>query len=461
MSRETIAVFNPYTQQEIGQVPRGTEDDIAQAVQRAQKGARLMRAMPLHQRARLLAAIASRMEQSAEELARVLVAETGKTIREARAEALRAATLFQLTAEETRRLHGETLPFDALPNGEGRTGFWTREPVGIVGAITPWNVPLALASHKVAPALGAGNAVVLKPAEQTPLHALRLREIAREAGIPEDAFQVVTGYGEEAGDALVRHPEVALLTFTGSREVGMQLPGRAGFKRVTLELGGNSPVLVTPSAALSEAAEAIVRGGFAVAGQLCISVQRVLVQESVQEALLAEILPRVRALRVGDPAEETTDVGALISREACDRIEQEVREAQRAGAVARIGGERLGESLYAPTVLENVGRAARLACEEAFAPLLLIMPYATIEEAVELANATPYGLNAGIYTNDLREAWFAAREMIAGSVMVNDVPTFRSDLMPYGGRKQSGLGREGVRFTLEEMTATKVVCFRL
>jgi glyceraldehyde-3-phosphate dehydrogenase (NADP+) len=457
---DTIAVINPYNGKEIGRVPRGTAADVNRAVENAKEGAKEMRAMPLHRRAAILSATAQRLTQEVEPIAQQLVSETGKTIREARAEVARTAGIFQLAAEETKRLHGETIPFDALPATEGRQGFWMREPVGVVGAITPWNVPLALSAHKIAPALGAGNAVVHKPAEQTPLGALRLAEILRECGLPEKALQVVTGYGEDVGDALVTHPDVPFVTFTGSRAVGTKLPARAGYKRVALELGGNSPVIITPSANLMEAAEGIARGGFAVAGQLCISVQRVLVQESIRERLAQEVLLRVQALRVGDPMDETTDMGSLISQEACDRVENEVKEAQKAGATVLTGGRRLGETIYAPTVLDTVPRDSQLAQEEAFAPLILLMPYATLDEAIAVANATPYGLNAGIFTNDLREAFTAAREIVAGTVCINDVPTFRSDLMPYGGRKQSGIGREGVRFAMEEMTELKVVAFR-
>ncbi len=457
---DTLAVVNPYTGAEVGRVARGTAQDVASAVKTAQSVAPQMRAMPLHQRAAILSETARLLRERTESLARLITSESGKTIRETRAEVERAAGIFQLAAEETRRLHGETLPFDAFANGEGRTGYWTREPIGVVGAITPWNVPLALTAHKIAPALGAGNTVVHKPAEQTPLIALQLADILREAGLPEGALAVVTGLGEEAGDALVTHPDVAFVSFTGSREVGMRLPGRAGYKKVALELGGNSPVIITPSANLEDAAEAIVRGGFAVAGQLCISVQRVIVQEAVREQLAALILPRVQALRVGDPSEEATDVGTLINGEACDRVAGAVEAARKAGAKIRSGGTRLSSSQYAPTVLTDIPRDASLAVEEAFAPLIFLMPYDTLDDAIALANDTPYGLNAGIYTNDLREALTAARELIAGAVMINDIPTFRSDLMPYGGRKQSGLGREGVRFAMEEMTELKVVCFR-
>jgi glyceraldehyde-3-phosphate dehydrogenase (NADP+) len=460
MQQSTIVVVNPSSGEEVGTVPAGTAADIDIAVRQAQAGVEEMRRMPLHRRAEILAATGQILLRETETLARLITAEAGKTIRETRAEVARAAGIFQLAAEETRRLHGETVPFDAMASGVGRTGYWTRVPLGVVGAITPWNVPLALAAHKIAPALGGGNAVVFKPAEQTPLHALKLVDALREAGLPENALLCVTGDGAVVGDALVTHPDVALLSFTGSREVGLKLPGRAGYKRVTLELGGNSPVIITPTADLVDAAEAIVRGGFSVAGQLCISVQRILVHESVQAALSAELLPRIRALRLGDPNEEATDIGTLISPEACARVAEAVETAKAAGATVLTGGERVGRSSYAPTLLAGVDVSSALAREEAFAPLVLLMPYRTFDEAISLANATPYGLNAGIYTNDLLEAMRAAEEIDAGSVMINDVPTYRSDLMPYGGRKQSGLGREGVRFALQEMTEPKLICFR-
>lgn len=456
---ESIIVTNPYTGAEVGRVPCGTAEDIDRAVQKAADGATAMRKMSLCARAGILEATARILQARWDVMARLITSETGKTIREAGAEVARAANIFLLAAEETRRLHGETIPFDALAGGAERMGFWMREPIGIVGAITPWNVPLALTAHKIAPALGAGNAVIHKPAEQSPLNALVLADIMKEARLPDGALTVVTGLGEEAGDALVRHPDVGFVSFTGSREVGMQLPGRAGYKRVALELGGNSPVIVTESANLETAAYGIIHGGFAVAGQLCISVQRVIVHESVHETLLGKLVAKVAELKVGDPADNYTDVGTLISSHACNRVAEAVRAAQRAGAKVHIGGQMKGPTQYAPTILTGLSPEDPLAYEEAFAPLVILMPYATFDEAISLANNTPYGLNAGIYTNDLEEALGAAHHLEVGTVMINDVPTFRSDLMPYGGRKQSGLGREGVRFTMEEMTELKVVCF--
>lgn len=457
---DTIEVRNPYSGERVGEVPRGDARSVERAVERAKAAVPIMQKMPLHRRAAILKETARLLQQQAEEMARLITLEAGKTIRETRAEVARAIAILEYAAEEARRLHGETLPLDAFPNGEGFIGFYMREPVGVVGAITPWNVPLALAVHKVGPAIAGGNCVVLKPAEQTPLNALRLAETFLQAGLPEGAFEVVTGYGEEAGDALVRHPDVRFLSFTGSREVGLHLPERAGYKRVALELGGNSPVLIMPSADLDRAAEAIVRGGYAVAGQLCISVQRILVHQSVELPLKERLQTLVQKLRLGDPREESTDVGVLISSEACERVEREVVKAVQDGAKVVVGGKRLGPTSYAPTLLSDVPPEAPLATQEAFAPLTLLIPFHTLAEAIHIANSTPYGLNAGIYTRDIEEALTAANEIVAGSVMINEVPTFRSDLMPYGGRKQSGLGREGVRFALEEMTETKVVCIR-
>ena len=456
-----LTVTNPYTGELVGACPRQTADDVNNAVKVAQSALPALKAFSLHKRADALMKIATQLHEISEEIAALVVQETGKTIREARAEVIRAALIFQIAGEEARRLHGETVPFDGLPNGIGRQGFFVREPIGIVGAITPWNVPLALAAHKIAPALAGGNAVIFKPAEQTPLSAKLLSETIVASGFPENALMLITGLGEETGDAIVRHPDIPFISFTGSREVGLRLPARAGFKKITLELGGNSPVIVAPSANLADAAGQITVGGFAVAGQLCISVQRIIAHESIVDALLAELVPKVAALRTGDPMDETTDVGTLINSAACERVAAQIADAVRLGAKVLVGGKPLGKSGYAPTILTDVPPKSPLLREEAFAPLVLVTSYRELDEAITLANSTDYGLNAGIFTNDLHEAFHAAQNIVAGSVMINDVPTFRSDVMPYGGRKHSGLGREGMRFALEEMTAVKVVCFRL
>lgn len=458
MSLSQLVINNPYNGEKIGEVEAGGSAEIDAAVACAHTGAELMARMPAFERSNILAQTAGRLRAEATEIGYLIASESGKTWKEGIAEAKRASGIFQLAAEEARRMHGETLPFDAFETGVDRTGYWIREPVGIVGAITPWNVPLALAAHKIAPAIAAGNAVVHKPAEQTPLDALKLQEIMLHAGLPMTALQVVTGLGEEAGDALVRHLDVPFVTFTGSRAVGMQLPARAGYKRVALELGGNSPVIITESANIKAASSAIAAGGYAVAGQLCISVQRVLVQRKMMKQLVDALVPLVEALVTGDPLDANTNVGCLIDVSACDRIESLVHSTMRSGAALLHGGFRVGRTSFAPTLITDIPADRGLAIDEAFGPIVALLPYDTLEQAVAIANATPYGLNAGIFTGQICQAEYAARNLNFGAVMINDVPSFRSDLMPYGGRKQSGIGREGVRFAIEEMTELKVIC---
>jgi len=460
MSSHVLTVTNPYTGETIGEVNNSGADEVCSAVASAQDGVGEMRKMPAHRRAELLQKTSELLRSDTASLGNLISRESGKTIREARAEVQRAADIFQIAGEEARRLHGETIPFDALSSGVGRTGYWTRVPVGIVGAITPWNVPLALSAHKIAPALASGNAVIHKPAEQTPLNAIRLHELMLQAGLPPNAIPLLTGDGESAGDLLVRHAEVGFISFTGSRAVGMALPARAGFKRVALELGGNSPVIITQTANIEEAVTSIVRGGFAVAGQLCISVQRVLVHISLMRTMLDALADKISQMVTGDPINDNTDMGCLIDSEACDRVERLVEAARTDGATVVMGGTRQGRSTFAPTLITDIRLDGSIATEEAFGPIIALIPFGSLDEAIEIANSTQYGLNAGIFTSNLCEAAHAGELLDAGTVLINDVPTFRSDIMPYGGRKQSGLGREGVRFAMEEMTETKVICTR-
>lgn len=457
-TEESFDVLNPYNGHVIDRAARGQKEHVHQAVEAALEGARLMRNMALYQRAAILNEVARLIEIEREALAYLLTQEVGKTIREARMEVMRTATIFRLAAEECKHLHGEQIPFDAVSTGTGRFGFWVREPVGIVGAITPFNVPLALSAHKLAPALAAGNAVILKPAEQTPLANLHLIQLLYRAGAPPEAVSAITGLGEEAGQPLVQHPQVRYISFTGSRSVGQMLPRLADTKKLTLELGGNGAVIIAPSADLESAANAIVRGGYLLAGQLCISVQRVYVHRSLQASFLEMLLPLIEAIRLGDPADDKTDMGPLIDYSALQRIDQWVREAVEGGAKLLTGGQSK-PPFYVPTLLTNVHPEAKLCCEEAFGPVVVLETYDELDEAVQRVNNTPYGLHMGIFTNDLQEAFRAAREIQAGGVMINDVPTFRSDLMPYGGMKESGLAREGIRWAMEHMTDPKVVCF--
>lgn len=457
---QKLDVRNPFDGSVVDTVPAGDAQDVERAIASACRGFAAMRDMAAHRRSAMLAGAAARLRERQEEFARMLSREVGKTIREARVEAGRAAIIFDLAAAEATRLHGETVPFDAIPGAENRFGYFTREPIGVIVAITPFNLPLSLASHKIAPALAGGNAVVLKPATHTPLADLMLGELLLEAGVPADAVNIVTGRGQEVGDALVRDPRPRMVSFTGSREVGSALSHQAGFKRVTLELGGNAACILTESADLDAAAAAIARGGFSLAGQICISVQRVLVHRRIWERFQEAFLPRVAALRMGNPLDEETDLGPMIDEAAAARAEEWVREAVAAGATLLSGGARSG-AFFAPTVITDAPREARVCCEEVFAPVVVLTPFDSLDQAIAASNESLYGLQAGIFTQNLAEAMAAARRLEVGGVIVNDVPTYRADHMPYGGVKQSGLGREGVRFALEEMTEPKVVCFNL
>lgn len=454
-----IDVLNPFDGSVIDTVPDADERSVAEALRCAERGARAMRNMPRAERASVLHRVSGMIERRSEELATLLCREVGKTIREARGEVARAVQTFRLSAEEARRLAGEVVPFDGAPSGTDRFGFTLRVPVGIVVAITPFNFPLNLAAHKVGPALAAGNAVVLKPASATPLSDLVLGEILVECGLPPDAISVITGPGGTVGEALVSDPRPRVVTFTGSAEVGRSIVARAGLKRCAMELGSNSAVVVEPDGDVETAARRSVFGAFALAGQVCISVQRVLVHESVFEAFVDRAVSNAGGLVLGDPANEATDIGPMIDSREAERAEAWIGEAVRAGAVARTPVERSG-ALLKPVVLTDVPVDAKVWADEAFAPVVCVRPYATLDEAIGIVNASRYGLQAGIYTETLETALRAAHEIRCGGVMVNDVPTYRVDLMPYGGEKDSGLGREGPRYAVREMTELRTVAFR-
>jgi acyl-CoA reductase-like NAD-dependent aldehyde dehydrogenase len=363
-------------------------------------------------------------------------------------------------AHEARQLHGEVVPMDFSSAGKGRMAMTVREPIGVVGCITPFNVPLNLALHKVAPAFAAGNAVVHKPAAKTPLSALRLARTMAEAGVPKGAFNVITGSGAQIGMALAEHRSVAMLTFTGSLEVGLTIKTRAGFKKVTLELGNNSAVIVEPDADLTKAVGRTVQGAFSHSGQVCISVQRAFVQQSIFDEFVERVKAATEALKIGHPYEETTDISSLIDEAEAIRVESWIQEAIQAGAQVVTGGKRNYATLM-PTVLLKVPAACRISCQEAFGPVLAVYPYEDLDQAVERANATPYGLQAGIFTSNIQRAFRAARRLEVGGVMIDDIPMFRADHMPYGGVKESGMGREGPRYAIEEMTELKLICWRV
>ena len=415
-----------------------------------------MRALPGASRADILRRAADLLDADTEKIARTISLEVGKPIGEARGEAARLGEMFRLASFEGTQMRGETLPLDAQSGAEGKLGFTLRIPTGVVVAITPYNYPGLLVVHKIAPALAAGNAVILKPASQAPLTALLITEKIIEAGLPEPAMQTITGGGRAVGMALVSDPRVRKVSFTGSTRVGEEITRVAGVKRLSLELGANCPMVVMPDADVQLAAEASATGGYVNAGQVCISLQRVIAHEDIYDDYLDALREPVAAFRMGDPLVEDTKIGAMISESEAIRVSQWIDEAVAAGARLMIGGDRDGAKL-SPTVVADVTSSMKLSEQEVFGPTLGVTKAENIDHAIALANDSSYGLGAGIFTSNVTNAMRFAREVDAGSVHVNWTPLWRADLMPYGGLKGSGIGKEGIRYAVEEMTELKTV----
>ena len=454
---DSYAVRSPYDRRTVAAVHRATADQVEAAITGAAESFATTRRLASHERAAVLERISGALVQRRDELARTIVLEAGKPLKTARVEVDRAAFTFRIAAEEAKRIYGEIVPLDWLPGAEGRVAHVRRVPLGPIAGITPFNFPLNLVAHKVAPALAAGNPIVVRPASQTPLSALKLGEIVIAAGWPEAAVAVVPSTTDVAAP-LVEDDRIKLLTFTGSPAVGWALKARAGAKRVTLELGGNAPVIIHRDADIEYAAERVAWGGFVQSGQTCISVQRVYVDEAVSDRFADELLRRVRELVTGDPLDEATDVGPLIDDAAAERVEAWVDEAVAAGAEVLAGGSRDGR-MWQPTVLAGVPEELRVSCQEVFAPLVVLSRYGDPLDAIERATTSRFGLQAGLFTHDLRLVEAAFERLETGGVMVNDVSTFRVDHMPYGGVKESGTGREGLRYAIEEMTELKLLTF--
>ena len=455
---EWTDVRSPYDGTLVGRVARGGDSETRQALDAAELAMR--DPLPAHVRASVLDTVTRLLEERSDEAARTICAEAGKPLKAARVEVARAMSTFTMSAVVARTLSGDVIPMDGSPAGAGKVAFTLRQPIGIVGAISPFNFPLNLVAHKIAPALAAGCAVVLKPASQTPLSALLLAELELEAGLPPGWINVVSGASGAIGDVLVADDRVRLITFTGSAAVGWRIRERAARKRVSLELGNATPVIVSGDADLDDAASRLAANAFSFAGQSCISVQRIYVERSGYDAFLERFLPRVDALKVGDPAEEDTDVGPLISPAERDRVAAWIDEARDAGAEVLTGGTMDGE-LLRPTVIAGAPPDAKVSCEEVFGPVCTVSPYDSLDEAIALANGTPYGLQAGIFTGDVKAALRAARELEFGGVTVNEAPTFRADQMPYGGVKDSGNTREGPAYAVREMTEERLVVLQL
>ena len=456
----TMSVVNPFDQSVVDTVPRGTAADVDLAVTSAVRGAAAMAKLPAYERYSILHRAADLMAQRAEDLARTITLEEGKVIAEGRGEVGRAVQTITLSSEEAKRLHGETVPLDAAPGAVRQFGFTIRVPVGVVAAISPFNFPLNLVCHKVGPALAAGNAVVLKPAGNTPLSALKLTGILLEAGLPPEAIQCVTGPGGEIGDALTGDPRVRKITFTGSREVGDRICRNAGIKKVTMELGSNSPLIVMSDADLDKVAAATVAGGFSNAGQVCISTQRVLADRRIYADYLDALVNPTRALTTGNPLDESVRMGPMIREADAIRVSQWIAEAVEQGARIVVGGEREG-TMHAPTVIADAKPDMRISREELFGPAVAVSPFSDIDEAIAMANDSRFGLSAGIFTQNIDWALKFAREVESGNLHINSSPQWRADLMPYGGLKDSGMGKEGPGYAVMEMTELKMVVFHM
>jgi glyceraldehyde-3-phosphate dehydrogenase (NADP+) len=453
---DAVEVKSPFDGAVVGKTWLAGNDEFERAVQGALDAAPAMRDLPAYERANALMTVSAELKGRRDDIARTLAGEAGKPIRDAATEVERAAMTFHIAAEEARRLHGEVIPLDLAPHGRGRMGIVRRYPIGPVAAISPFNFPLNLSAHKLAPAIAAGNPIVLKPATKTPLSALLLGEMLSRAGLPDGAVSVLP-MARAVGDRLVTDPRFKLLTFTGSSAVGWDMKARAGKKKVILELGGNAGVIVEESANLEFAAKRIAVGGFSFAGQSCISVQRVFVHERVYDRFAELLVGIVNKFKTGDPMDASTDIGPMIDEGEAERIDQWTREAVAAGAQVLTGGTRLGGALYAPTVLANAPAQSKVSAQEVFAPLVGVTKFSSVDDAFRMVNESSYGLQAGVFTSNLDTTLRAFDALEVGGVIINDIPTWRIDHMPYGGVKDSGIGREGPRYTIEEMTEPKLL----
>jgi len=458
-SGEPLEVRSPFDHSLVGMTFWTPEKDVEEAIHHAQSAFPQVAALPTFRRAEILRKMSAGVEARREELVRMLALEAGKPRKAGSGEVERAIFNLRNASEEAQRIETEFIPLDLLPAGKGRCGLLRRFPLGPILAITPFNFPLNLVAHKVAPALAAGNSVVQKPSPRTPLCSLLLAEIARDAGVPAGAINVVS-CSNELTERLVADERFKLLTFTGSGDVGWRLKARAGKKRVALELGGNAGAIVHSDADLDSAADRCVRGGFSYSGQSCISVQRIFVHRPACDRFLTALVDRVRALEAGDPLDEKTDIGPLISADAVERVESWVNEAVAGGAKLLTGGKR-DLTIYYPTVLTETRPEMRVNCAEVFGPVVTVEPYDSFEKALEQLNDSPFGLQAGVFTRDIKAVFHAFEKLEVGGVIVNDVPSFRVDHMPYGGIKDSGLGREGARYAIEEMTERRLLVLNL
>lgn len=459
--RKVIEVLNPYNQNKIGEILSATKEEVSLAIENAHEVfQKTMKTMPAHTRSLILRKATALLEEQQEQFAQLLVQEAGKPIVEARGEVTRAIQVLQFASEGAKNLNGEQIVLDNAIGGESQLGFAKRVPIGVVAAITPFNFPLNLVLHKVAPAIAAGNTIVLKPAEKTPFSSVALYELLKEAGLPAGALNIVNGAGVDLVETLVTHPLVKKVTFTGSGTVGWKIQEIAKGKKVTLELGSNAPNIIFEDANIDNAVNAILMGGYTFAGQACVSAQRIYVHDNVYEDFIENMVTRVSQLKIGNPLEESTQLGPMITEEAAIRAQQWINEAVEGGAVIRTGGKRHG-SILEPTIIEKVTPEMKVVCAEVFAPIIVVIPFSSEEEVIDSANDSVYGLQAGVFTNDINRALKIADRLEMGGVWINEVSVKRYDHIPYGGVKQSGIGKEGINYSIQEMTDIKFIGIKI
>jgi acyl-CoA reductase-like NAD-dependent aldehyde dehydrogenase len=455
-----LDVTEKYTNEVFAKVPLCDTKEVDLAVSAAQEAFESFRKMPAHERSQILDKVANLILERKDEIAAVICKEAGKAWKYSVGEAIRGYETFKFASCEAMRIHGETVPLDASVSGTNRVGYYIRVPMGVIAAITPFNFPLNLVAHKVAPAIASGNTIVLKPASTTPVTALILAEILEEAGLPKGVFNVVIGSGSSVGDYLVSHPMVKKVTFTGSPAVGDSIIRKAGIKRVTLELGNNSATIIEKDADIDKAIPRCIASAFSNSGQVCISLQRIYVHKDIADEFSDKFKQATLSLKVGNPLDQDVELGPMIDEKEALRAKSWIDEAVSQGATLVCGGKVEGRVLY-PTVLRNTTKDMKVMCMEVFAPIVSIVEYDSFEEAIKHVNESDYGLQAGIYTNDIRKIHYAIDNLDVGGVMINDTSIFRVDNMPYGGNKLSGIGREGVRFAIDEMTNIKMVMINL
>ncbi len=459
--RKTMDVLNPYNQEKVATLMLASKDDLDEAVESCfETFHNKINKMPAHDRADILRRAADMLEEREDDFAQTIMQEAGKPIKYSRGEVQRAVQVIRFASELAKNIYGEVIPMDAAIGGENRMGLVKRKPLGVVGAITPFNFPLNLSLHKIAPAIAAGNTVVYKPAEKTPLSAYKLVRLFQQAGLPDGALNLVIGTGKEAGEPLVEHEKVEKITFTGSVPVGKNIKKSAGLKKVTLELGSNSPNIIFNDANIEEAVEELVKGAFAFSGQVCISAQRIYVHKDLYDTFLEKYVELTKKLAIGNPKDEGTEFGPMIDEDEAKRAKQWIDDAVEKGAKVHTGGKRDGTMLE-PTIMSDVKNDMKIIAQEVFAPIVSVMPFDTEEEVVRLSNDSIYGLQAGVFTKDMDRAFRVAEQLEMGGVWINEISTYRQDNHPYGGVKQSGIGKEGVKYAIEDMTEMKFIGVKL